>query len=100
MHRAWSVAGITFLALIAAAAFRSSTGALIEPIEGEFHWSRSTTSLAITVNLVVYGLTAPFAAALMQRFGIKPMVAGALTLVAAGCLSTTVMTSPWQLVAA
>jgi MFS family permease len=100
MHRAWSVAGITFLALIAAAAFRSSTGALIEPIEGEFHWSRSTTSLAITVNLVVYGLTAPFAAALMQRFGIRPMVAGALTLVAAGCLSTTVMSSPWQLVAA
>jgi MFS family permease len=100
MHRAWSVAGITFLALIAAAAFRSSTGALIEPIEGEFHWSRSTTSLAITVNLVVYGLTAPFAAALMQRFGIRPMVAGALTLVAIGCLATTVMNSPWQLIAA
>jgi cyanate permease len=67
IHRAWWVAAITFCALIAAAAFRSSTGALMEPLENEFGWSRSVTSLAVTVNLVVYGLTAPFAAALMQR---------------------------------
>ncbi|HEY0167870.1 MAG TPA: MFS transporter [Jatrophihabitans sp.] len=99
-HRAWAVAGITFFALIATAAFRSSTGALIEPIELQFGWSRSTTSLAITVNLVVYGLTAPFAAALMERFGIRRMVAMALALVALGCLATTVMASSWQLVLA
>jgi len=99
-HRAWAVAAITFFALIATAAFRSSTGALIEPIELQFGWSRSTTSLAITVNLVLYGLTAPFAAALMERFGIRRMVALALTLVALGCLATTVMASSWQLVLA
>jgi MFS family permease len=99
-HRAWAVATITFFALIATAAFRSSTGALIEPIELQFGWSRSTTSFAITVNLVVYGLTAPFAAALMERFGIRRMVALALTLVALGCLATTVMASSWQLVLA
>jgi sugar phosphate permease len=100
IHRAWWVAAITFCALIAAAAFRSSTGALMEPLENEFGWSRSVTSLAITVNLVVYGLTAPFAAALMQRFGIRRMVAFALTLVALGCLATIVMSSSWELVAA
>jgi MFS family permease len=100
IHRAWWVAAITFCALIAAAAFRSSTGALMEPLEREFGWSRSVTSFAITVNLVVYGLTAPFAAALMQRFGIRKMVAFALSLVALGCLATIVMSSSWQLVAA
>jgi sugar phosphate permease len=100
LHRAWIVAAITFFALIAAAAFRSSTGALIEPIESDFGWTRSVTSFAITVNLVVYGLTAPFAAALMQRFGIRRMVALSLTLVALGCLATTVMSQSWQLVAA
>ncbi|HST48083.1 MFS transporter [Jatrophihabitans sp.] len=99
-HRAWAVAAVTFCALIATAAFRSSTGALIEPIENQFGWSRSTTSFAITVNLVVYGLTAPFAAALMQRFGIRRMVALALSLVALGCLATTVMSQSWQLVLA
>jgi sugar phosphate permease len=100
IHRAWWVAAITFFALIAAAAFRSSTGALMEPLEHEFGWSRSVTSFAVTVNLIVYGLTAPFAAALMQRFGIRRMVAASLTLVAIGCLATIVMSSSWQLVAA
>ena len=99
-HRAWAVAAITFFALIATAAFRSSTGALLEPIEQQFGWTRSTTSFAITVNLVVYGLTAPFAAALMQRFGIRRMVALALSLVALGCLATMVMSQSWQLVLA
>ena len=53
LHRAWFVAGITMGALIAAAAFRSSTGALIEPIEDDFGWSRGVTSGAVTLNLVV-----------------------------------------------
>jgi cyanate permease len=82
VHRAWFVAGITMGALVAAAAFRSSTGALIEPIEDDFGWSRATTSGAVTLNLVVYGLTAPFAAAIMERFGIRRVVAAALALVA------------------
>ena len=59
IHRAWFVAAVTLGALVAAAAFRSSTGALFEPLEAEFGWSRATTSGAVTLNLVVYGLTAP-----------------------------------------
>jgi MFS family permease len=87
IHRAWWIAGITFLALIASAAFR-------------FGWSREVTSLAVTVNLVIYGLTAPFAAALMQRFGIRQIVAASLTLVALGCMATVAMTQSWQLILA
>jgi len=84
-------------ALIAAAGFRSSTGALIEPLEREFGWSRATTSGAVTLNLVVFGLTAPFAAALMERLGVRRVATGALILVAAGSGLTLVMTSAWQL---
>ena len=62
-------------ALIAAAGFRSSTGALLVPLEEEFGWSRATTSGAVSLNLIVYGLTAPFAAALMERFGVRRVVA-------------------------
>ena len=96
-HPAWTVAGVTFLALIAAAAFRSSTGVLIEPVESEFGWSRSWTSGAVSINLVLFGLTAPFAAALMDRFGVRRVVAIALTLVALGSGLTLVMTEPWHL---
>lgn len=95
--RAWWVAGATMAALVAAAGFRSSTGALLEPLESEFGWSRTTTSGAVTLNLVVYGLTAPFAAALMERLGVRRVVAAALTMVAIGSGLTLVMTSSWQL---
>src|SRR6476646_5474866 len=97
VHRAWYVAAVTRGALVATAAFRSSTGAMFEPLEHEFGWSRTTTSGAVTLNLVVYGLTAPFAAALMERFGVKRVVTAALALVAVGSGLTTVMTSAWHL---
>lgn len=97
VHRAWWVAAVTMGALIAAAGFRSSTGALLEPLEDDFGWSRGTTSGAVSLNLIVYGLTAPFAAALMERFGIRRVVAASLVLVAAGSGLTLVMTQAWQL---
>lgn len=50
---------------------RRRVGMLIEPLEAEFGWSRALTSGAITVNFILYGLTAPFAAALMGRFGLR-----------------------------
>src|SRR6478752_6630982 len=84
-------------ALVAAAGFRSSTGALLEPLEADFGWSRATTSGAVSLNLIVYGLTAPFAAALMERFGVRRVVAASLTLVAVGSGLTLVMTQAWQL---
>ena len=97
VHPAWIVAGVTLAALVAAAAFRSSTGVLMEPIESEMGWSRTTTSGAVSLNLVVYGLVAPFAAAMMERFGIRRVVTAALVLVGLASAATTVMTSPWQL---
>lgn len=97
VHRAWPVAAVTMLALIAAAGFRSSTGALLVPLENAFGWSRGVTSGAVSLNLIVYGLTAPFAAALMERFGVRRVVAASLTLVALGLALTLVMTQAWQL---
>ena len=70
-HRAWAVAGVTLAALVAAAAFRSSTGVLLEPIEREFGWSRATTSGAVSLNLVLYGIGAPFAAAAMEHPAVR-----------------------------
>jgi sugar phosphate permease len=98
IHRAWPVAGVTFLVLIASAAFRSSFGVMIVPFEDEFGWSREATSLAVSVNLVFYGVTAPFATALMERFGVARIAAGAMALIALGTGLTVFMTQAWQLV--
>ena len=98
MHPAWWVAGVTFLALVGAAAFRAVPGVLIDPLRAEFGWSVSTISAAVAVNMALYGLTAPFAAALMERFGIRRVVVGALLLTAVGSGLTVFMTASWQLV--
>ncbi|NML50189.1 MFS transporter [Streptomyces sp. R302] len=97
-HRAWSVAAVTFVTIIGAAAFASLPGLLIEPLHEEFDWSRGTIGFAVSVNLALYGLTAPFAAALMDRFGIRRVVAVALSVIALGSLLTVWMTAAWQLV--
>jgi len=97
VHRAWWVALVTFLVLLASAAFRSSLGVMVVPLQAEFGWSATVVSLAVSVNLVLYGLTAPFAAALMERFGIRAIMAGALGLFALGTGLTVVMTAAWQL---
>ncbi|MQA94123.1 MAG: MFS transporter [Streptosporangiales bacterium] len=97
-HRAWLVAAVAFVALIGAAGFRATPGVLMVPLQEEFGWSADQTSLAVAVNLVLYGLTAPFAAALMNRFGIRPVVTVALVLVSAGSGLTVFMTASWQLV--
>ncbi|TJZ52056.1 MFS transporter [Streptomyces piniterrae] len=97
-HRAWAVAAVTFLTIIGAAGFASLPGLLIEPLHAEFHWSRGTIGFAVSVNLALYGLTAPFAAALMDRFGIRRVVAVALMVIAVGTGLTVFMTASWQLV--
>ncbi|GIH70183.1 MFS transporter [Sphaerimonospora thailandensis] len=99
MHRAWIVAAVAFVAIIGAAGFRATPGVLINPLQDEFGWSRGTISLAVSVNLMLYGLCAPFAAALMDRFGMRRVVSAALLLVAAGSGLTVLMTASWQLVA-
>jgi predicted MFS family arabinose efflux permease len=98
LHRGWLVAAVTFVALVGAAGFRATPGALIDPLQQEFGWSRATISLAVSVNLLLFGLTAPFAAALMNRFGIRRVVATAMVLVASGSGLTVFMTAAWQLV--
>jgi sugar phosphate permease len=99
IHPAWIVAAVALVATVGAAGFRATPGVLITPLQQEFGWSRGTISLAVSVNLILYGLTSPFAAALMERFGIRRVASIALLLVAAGSGLTVFMRTSWQLVA-
>ncbi len=98
IHPAWWVALVAFLTAIGAAGFRSTPGVLITPLHDEFGWPVGLIGLAVSVNLVLFGLTAPFSAALMERFGIKQVVATALVLVSVGSVLPIWMTASWQLI--
>jgi len=98
LHPAWFVAIVAFLALVGAAGFRAAPSVLMLPLEEEFGWTRTQLSLAVTVNLLLYGLMAPFAAALMARFGLRKVTSVALLLVSAGAALSIFATAPWMLV--
>ena len=97
IHPAWIIAAITFATLFATAGFRSAPSVLILPLEDDFGWSRDVISLAVAINVLLYGLTAPFAAALMERFTVRKVVMAALTTVGTGALLTIFMTKSWHL---
>jgi len=98
LHYAWIVLAISFLTLLTAAATRASPGILIVPLEQEFGWSRATIALAVSVNLVLFGLVGPFAAALVEGMGARLTMMLALGTAAVGVALTTLMTASWQLI--
>jgi MFS family permease len=98
LHWAWVVAAVSFVALLGAAGFRSVPGVMMNPLHHEFGWSHGVVGLAMSVNMTLFGLTAPFAAALMDRFGVRPVLTAALGLIAAGSALSVTMTASWQLV--
>jgi sugar phosphate permease len=97
LHPAWIVAGAAFVALLGAAGFRAAPGVLMVPLQEEFGWSRGVVSGAVALTLILYGLTSPFAAALMDRFGIRTVTSAALALVATGAGLSVLITASWQL---
>jgi sugar phosphate permease len=84
--------------VVVTAGVRATPSILIVPLEGEFHWSRATISFAIGINLLLYGVVGPFAAAVMDRFGARRTMTLALAVTAAGLALTPTMHEPWQLV--
>jgi MFS family permease len=98
IHWAWVVAAVSFVAILGAAGFRSVPSVMMNPLHHEFGWSHGVIGLAMSVNMTLFGLTAPFAAALMDRFGVRPVLTAALLLIAAGTAVSTTMTASWQLV--
>src|SRR6478609_1338268 len=98
LHYAWIIAAVTFVTLLIAGAIRASAGLLIVPLETEFHWSRATISFAVGMNILLYGLIGPFAAAMMETFGIRRIMLGALTAIGVGVTLTPLMQQSWQLV--
>ena len=99
IHYAWVVAAITFLTALTSSAALGLPGALMQPLSHEFGWNAEQISSALAVRFVLFGLMGPFAAILMERFGLRRVVFTALALITSGMLLATRMTAFWQLVA-
>ncbi|MBV9169346.1 MAG: MFS transporter [Chloroflexi bacterium] len=97
LHYAWIVAAVTFLALLSSAGIGATSAVLVLPLEREFGWDRATISLALSINLLLFGLCGPFAGAIMARFGVRRVMLGALTTLAIAVTLSGFMQAAWQL---
>jgi sugar phosphate permease len=97
LHYAWVIALVTFVILLVTAGIRATPGVLMVSLESEFGWSRTVISGAVAINIALFGLLGPFAASLMDRWGLRRVVLGAIALLAVSVALTTRMQNQWQL---
>src|SRR3954451_3280167 len=93
----WVVVMVAFITFLTTAGVRSTPGVLIVPLEKEFGWDRATVSLAAAISLFMYGLCGPFAAAVMDRFGMRRVMVTAMAVTTGMALISSLVTAPWQL---
>jgi len=98
VHYAYVVAALTFLVLLVVAGIRATPAVLIPPLEKAFGWRRDEITFAVSVGLALFGLMGPFAAAAMQRFGVRRTICAALVLLAGAMIGSAFVTSPLGLV--
>ncbi|CAO3457803.1 Uncharacterized MFS-type transporter [Azospirillum argentinense] len=98
VHYGWAVVGVTFLTMLVSAGAVGAPGVLLLPLQREFGWSIADISIALAIRLLLFGLMGPFAAALINRYGVKRMVLSSLTLVSGGLLLSLAMREVWQLI--
>src|SRR5579871_7009142 len=90
--------GATFFAALVSAAAVGAPGVFIVPLQQEFGWSTAEISSALSIRFILFGLMAPFAAALMNRYGLRNVTLSALLIVISGLLASLFMTKVWHLV--
>ncbi len=97
IHYGWIVAAITFLTMLTMSAALGLPGAMMQPLSKEFGWSTEQVSSALALRFALFGLMGPFAAVLMERYGLRAVMCAGLALVGTGMALVTVASQLWQL---
>jgi sugar phosphate permease len=97
VHYAWVIASVTFVILLVTAGIRATPGVLMVALETEFGWSRAAVSSAVAINIALFGIIGPFAASVMDRWGVRRVILMAVALLSLSVASSTRMQSQWEL---
>jgi MFS family permease len=98
IHYGWAMVGVTFLTALISAGTVGAPGVFIVPLQKEFGWTTAEISSALSIRFILFGLMAPFAAALLNRYGLRNVTLTSLLVVASGLVASLFMTQIWQLV--
>src|SRR5262245_65648940 len=95
VHYGWMIAGVTFLTMLVTAGAVGAPGVLILPLQKEFGWQNAEISSALGIRFLLFGMMAPLAAALINRFGMRRMAISALMLIPGGLFVLMVLRRVW-----
>ncbi|SOC40613.1 MFS transporter [Ureibacillus acetophenoni] len=98
IHYSWFILIISFFSIIVAGIIVASSGVFLTPFEKEFGWDRPVISIAFGICLLFYGISGPFMAALLEKFGLKKMMLVAMATLLIGLLLILLMNQSWQLI--
>jgi MFS family permease len=98
IHYGWVMVGVTFFTALINAGAVGAPGVFIVPLQNEFGWSTAEISSALSIRFILFGLMAPFAAALLNRYGLRNVTLSALMIVVSALVASLAMTKIWQLV--
>src|ERR1700749_2893118 len=98
IHYGWVMVGVTFFAALISAGTVGAPGVFIVPLQHEFGWSTAEISSALSIRFILFGLMAPFAAALLNRYGLRNVTLTAQLIVVSALLTSLAMTKVWQLI--
>jgi MFS family permease len=98
IHYAWVMVGVTFFTSLISAGTVGAPGVFIVPLQQEFGWTTAEVSSALSIRFILFGLMAPFAAALLNRYGLRNVTLSALLIVASALVTSLAMTKLWQLI--
>lgn len=97
IHYGWVMVGLTFLTTVCTSAATTLPGVLLLPMMAEFGWVRADVSSAMGLMLIMFAVAAPFAGALMLRYGLRRVVIAAAIMTTVALLGTTQVSARWQL---
>src|ERR1700719_9246 len=97
IHYGWAMVGVTFFTSLISAGTVGAPGVFIVPLQHEFGWTTAEISSALSIRFILFGLMAPFAAALLNRYGLRNVTLAAQLIVVSALVASLAMTKVWQL---
>lgn len=92
----WVILTVGFVTIVGGYVCRNTFSVFYPAIVEEFGWTRGNTALIFSINILTYGLVAPFAGALADRFRPRFVLATGAVLIGSGMALCSLASSQWQ----
>jgi sugar phosphate permease len=92
----WVILSIAFITLVLGYAIRNTFSVFYPTIVEEFGWARGNTALMFSIAVIIYGVVAPMAGSLVDRYGPQVVVPAGAIIVGGGVALCSMATARWH----